>query len=111
MLVPSLADQSHRHAEEAVRLGPDDLVTVDESDVFDLRHITTMDSALEAQRGKRGVRNWSGGDQDLRLRVSTGMAEFEGGVEHGHPDHHRGADVGQRVANEVWRTSFRGSGT
>lgn len=138
MLVPSLTDQSHGHAEEAVRLGPDDPVTVDESDVrrgrlgdsgvgvdeqhvaeaialrdapamkgteqpdvFDLRHIATIDSRLEAQRGRRRVRSWSGGDQDLRFRVRTGVAEFEGGVEYGHPDHHRGADVSQRVTNEV----------
>ena len=33
MLVPSLTDQSHGHAGKAVRLGPNDPVTVDESDV------------------------------------------------------------------------------
>lgn len=33
MPIPGLADQSHSHAEQAGRLGPDDPVAVDESDV------------------------------------------------------------------------------
>ena len=138
MLVPSLADQSHGHAGQAGRLGPDDPVAVDKSDVrgsrfrddrigideqyvveavalrdapavqgteqsdmFDVRHIATVDSRLEAQRRKGGLRNWSGCDQNVRLRVRAEMPELEGGVEHGHPDHHRPAGVGESVANEI----------
>lgn len=64
------------------------------------RQWTTLWRRSSGKRGKRGVRNWPSGDQSSRFCVSTGMAEFEGGVEHGHRDHHRGADVDQGVANE-----------
>jgi hypothetical protein len=73
----------------------------EESDMFDVRHIATVDSRLKAQRGKRGARGWSGCDQDVRFRVRTEMSELKSGVEHGHPDHHRPAGAGEHVANEI----------
>ncbi len=138
ILVPSLADQSHGHAGEAVRLRPDNPLAVDESDVrrsgfgdggvgideqhvveaialrdapalksaeqsdvFDVRHIAAIDSRLQPQRRKCGMRGRSGGDQNVGFRVRTEASKFEGGIEHGHPDDHRPVDVDQRVTNEV----------
>jgi hypothetical protein len=69
--------------------------------VFDVRHIAAIDNRLQAQRGKWKVRGWSGGDQDLWLRVRPKMSEVEGWIEHGHPDQRWPADIGQCVSNEV----------